>query len=205
MNNEPTYIPLGTRCSPAVVLKHLGLRKEALPFDWIDCPLEQIAEFIKQEPEHIKGYLQTYFKDVDRTNFRHRFDGTWFPMDFNPINDDEGHKTINEADFNDVVDKYVVRFKRLHQLLFHAPKLVFLTIMPFYMEENVGKYIKLEEQLLKKVKGSYKLITVNVLPLPGSAKNMLNLNVELTDNFDVFNAAVVEKMKSEEVQSFIAL
>ncbi len=111
---------------------------------------------------------------------------------------------VNEADFNEVVEKYVVRFKRLHELLFHAPKLVFVTIMPFCFEDSVDKYALLQEEVLKKVKASCKFIAVNVFQTGQKKGNMLNFNVELTDSFDAFNATVAEQFKSDEVQKFLS-
>ena len=46
------YIPFGPSCYPAILLNHIGLRTQSLPFDWIFA-----------HPEHIKRSLDQDFND----------------------------------------------------------------------------------------------------------------------------------------------
>lgn len=196
IEQPPIFIPLGTTPSAAVVLKHLGWRTESLPFDWIECPLEQITEFVKQDQQNIKGYLQTFFKDVDMRDFRHRFNGTWFPNDFTPAADENGNRQVNQADINDVIDKYVVRFKLFNELLAHAQNLVFVTVLPFYHEENATKFKLLKQELLKKFKGKERsFFTINLYSNDKSVREHVNLNYELDEDWDKFHQSIATDLR----------
>ena len=118
------YISLGYDCSTASILRDLGLRKYALPFDWIRttplgiylCITDNFEQFHKNlELEKTKSCL------VDKYGFDYPHD---YPTIFDSTNEPgDGH--IGEATIIDgwekyheiVLEKYRRRIERFHNLL----------------------------------------------------------------------------------------
>jgi hypothetical protein len=107
----PIYIPLGTNCSPANILKLLGLRKHALPFDWIRADLHALCNMVYESYTHhafgngIENWVNEYL-DAVKPDAWHRRDHAWFVHDFVPGNHSEGIRI-----------KYIRRFTRLYEYL----------------------------------------------------------------------------------------
>ena len=43
------FVPLGCNCSPAMVLRKLGLRQVALPFDWTAVDVQTVIRCLKED------------------------------------------------------------------------------------------------------------------------------------------------------------
>jgi len=106
------YISLGYECSTATTLRDLGLRKAALPFDWIQASAKGISQCIL---ENFTNFHRGLYLNEERARIIGEY-GFQFVHDY-PVNDDEKivdswkdyHKEINA--------KYIRRIARFHQIL----------------------------------------------------------------------------------------
>lgn len=120
------FIPIGSDCSPAKILKEKGLRILAFPFDWVICPIYSIYKLLSNSFENFMDNIivlekdyRMLFNENDQTlelivsNLKIypvidvKYD-LLFPHDFN--NDDE-NTIIN------VKNKYKYRINRLLKIL----------------------------------------------------------------------------------------
>lgn len=119
------YIPFGGHCGPAMILDKCGLRKEALPFDWVFAL-----------PEYIKDSLDTDFSkwfDLDNLEVLDRKDGHYqtncliYPITSN--SKDEVLSFFNHHDMSDpIVQKtYRRRIERFKNIIDSDEHVVFLT------------------------------------------------------------------------------
>lgn len=122
------YISLGSECSCAATLRHLGLRDYALPFDWISSDPIKIYTCIMDD---FKGFHRNLTLNYKSTRLIDDY-GLEFPHDY-PTSSEEtnvGEGVIGEAKIIDdwekchdlVLEKYKRRIERF--------KTVFLSSTP---------------------------------------------------------------------------
>ena len=148
------YIPLGTRCSSAFVIRDNFKKREcSLPFDWLDMPITAITNFLSFGPLEIDEKIDEYFKELG-TGHKHT-DGTWFPHDIEFI--DKTWKLKTETK-----DKFLKRLKRFNDLIQTENNFfLFLTVI---LEKGMYKtedFNKLKELIDSKVHNCA-FITINL-------------------------------------------
>ena len=57
------FIPIGSDCSPAKILKEKGLRILAFPFDWVICPIYSIYKLLSNSFENFMDNIIVLEKD----------------------------------------------------------------------------------------------------------------------------------------------
>ena len=110
---EYNFITLGFNCSSATVLRDLGLRKTALPFDWI------VVNNVNKIINCIEDNFQKFHKNLHFIMDNHWLEdeyGIQYPHDY-PVNDNEEicDDWINYK--TDVLKKYERRIERFHNIL----------------------------------------------------------------------------------------
>jgi hypothetical protein len=117
------YISLGSECSCAAALRHLGLRDYALPFDWISSDPSKIYSCIVDDFKEFHQNLTLNYKStrlIDEYGFEFPHD---YPTSSEDINVGEG--AIDEAKIIDgwekchdlVLEKYKRRIERFNRIL----------------------------------------------------------------------------------------
>ncbi len=106
------YISLGYECSTATTLRDLGLRKVALPFDWIQISPTGISKCIL---ENFTNFHRGLYLNDERTRIIGEY-GAQFVHDY-PL-DAEDHVIDNWKDHHqEIYAKYLRRIERFHQIL----------------------------------------------------------------------------------------
>jgi hypothetical protein len=188
------YIPLGTRCSTAYVLRdNLGLRRQSLPFDWVDIPIQNIKQFIDIKKNEIPSFIDNYFNQIPKTHDRHP-DGTWFPHD-------KFTGEIYEDALSDIKDKYCKRLERLHDLFQSDKRLVFLTVFSEYNPYNIGSFLELKGVLSNKCLITPFFISVNLFFETGSDGRMTASSL---NEFDHVDYSIEKKNTDTEFKEFEA-
>ena len=137
-------ISIGDHCAIPIILRSLGLRKEAFPFDWND---------------HVDGYLNTnilynisLIEKLNDNNARQiatEYIGDAFSNKIRMMNSETGIAFPHEPkhnNINDFIDKYERRFSRLYNNLSSVNYFVLLT-RNYYIEEE--EFIKIINVLQK--------------------------------------------------------
>lgn len=181
-----TYIPFGTRCSAATILKeNLHKRGQALPFDWIDIPLKSLASFIPESRDHIENHVFEYLMGVE--NQRHTIHDVWFVHDF-----PKGRKETPE-EFEEIKAKYIRRFNRLFDVLEQRGKIVLLTVIPHINDDNGVYYEEAVDKVCSITKNPVLPLSVNLYEHK-SVYEMNDLRVQFKDDWDLFHKEVAKKL-----------
>lgn len=184
------FIPLGTRCSSAFVVRdNIKKRELALPFDWLDLSIISICQFVKlNSHEDVIDYVNLYFEkigedphkheDSDILNYSKHPDGTWFAHEIELI---DGAYKLKPGTKN----KFIKRLSRLIQILNSDEFCVFLTIMFEEGMYSFEDYETLKNILRSKVKNNAIFITVNLGNEPDfHIENHFNFRIPQLDKFD---------------------
>jgi len=138
------FITLGFNCSPAIILKDLGLRNYSLPFDWILTNNIQIIHCIEDD-------FKKFHKNLQFTLNNHWFIdeyGIQYPHDY-PVNDD-GTIINNWQNYHiEVLEKYERRIQRFKDIMNSSIPIIALYYGPYryavfmkkYMEQKYNKTI----------------------------------------------------------------
>jgi hypothetical protein len=124
--DEYNYMSLGNDCYPAMALRDLCIRKEALPFDWVLSSADSITECIKDD-------FKYFHKELKLVNNNSRLCdkyGFLFMHDYPTLNEKRNYldsdsifyseNTIvdNWKDYYDnIIEKYQRRIVRLNEYL----------------------------------------------------------------------------------------
>ena len=96
------YYSIGSDCHPAMVLKHLNLRRESSPFDWLDTKCISVFEYFH---EHIITDFKYFLYDLEKNErsqpYSKKYPKSIFLHDLDIIEN------------NNVNEKYVKRIQRL--------------------------------------------------------------------------------------------
>lgn len=98
------YISLGYDCSPASALRNLGIRTEALPFDWVVSSLQLITHCIEDN-------FSNYHKDLQFNGSKKRLIdryGFQFPHDYPLQNNIVDYSKIGEGIFGEETNKQII-------------------------------------------------------------------------------------------------
>ena len=129
------YLSLGTDCSPAAVLKNIGLRDYALPFDWISSNPAMIYNCIMDDFKMFHQNLKINSKGsrlIDEYGFEFPHD---YPTTKKLVDKSEvGEGTVSEAIIIDswencqdiVLEKYRRRIERFRTILSSAEPIIVL-------------------------------------------------------------------------------
>lgn len=193
MTEEIIYFPLGTRCTTASMLADVFKKRVAsYPFDWIDIEFSVIQKMLNIEYDNIEAYFTEYFKNVRVSTQRHVEDNTWFPHDFIDASGLEAIQIMTE--------KYIRRFKRMHELFESGKDILFLTITPFIYERNYSVYFQIMRLLQQKVKGKSQFIAVNITDVDFSTEHFTHFHIPLVrdDNgWELFEKSIAEKLQND--------
>ena len=181
---EYTFFPLGTRCSSAGTIYDLGKRKHAYPFDWMDIELSSILPFLNIDRGEISDYLTAYFLGVNKKTMRSDIDNTWFPHDFG-----KGYVSTKK-----VIEKYLRRFNRMHDLFESGKNIAFLTIIARADDNNRAPYIGIQNKLQGIVKGNVAFISVNLSDQQLGGDNFTNLVIPIGDSWDTFHDEIKKQI-----------
>ena len=183
------YIPLGTRCSSAFVIRdNIEKREFSLPFDWLDMPLTAISNFISVKYENIDNFTNNYFDELGSAHIH--ADGTWFPHDIVWHNNTWTLKPNTK-------EKFARRLKRLSELLITDGFFVFLTTIIKEDKYEFDDFEKLKIQLEEIVgKENCVFITIN-LGKDFINENHYNYLIEPADDDDglkIWEKNIAEKL-----------
>lgn len=167
--SKTIYIPLGTRCNGATIIKeHIKGRQFSMPFDWIDIPIKNISKIIGFSLEEFRDYLLQV-----KSNTQRHPDGTWLPHDIDYVD----HK-LSEV----IISKYQRRFERFKQVLSEENDLCFLTVLAHASGQmgDAHDFYVLKDIILSKTKNKCKFITINLSKEDfESTSNHFNFHVPL--------------------------
>uniref|UniRef100_A0A6C0JJI1 Papain-like cysteine peptidase n=1 Tax=viral metagenome TaxID=1070528 RepID=A0A6C0JJI1_9ZZZZ len=107
------FITLGFNCSSATVLRDLGLRKTALPFDWI--VINHVNKFINCIEDNFQKFHKNLHLIMDNHWLEDEY-GIQYPHDYS-LNDN-GEICDDWMNYKtDVLKKYEKRIERFHNIL----------------------------------------------------------------------------------------
>lgn len=159
-NIKSIFIPLGTRCSAATILKdHFKVREFSLPFDWIDIPIKNIVQFIERfssSEEYLINYVTDYI--IASQGQRHP-DGTYFPHDFV-----SSHFSTETDMMRYTIEKFQRRFLRLREVFksTDSRKIFFTVCSQVQSEESEREYTYLTYTIKHKLSSAPVFIAVNL-------------------------------------------
>lgn len=120
------YIPIGTNCSIASYLRHIGYRKEAFPFDWTVTPIQSAIELINNGFEDFfKKENLVFLEPTNRLLFKENgIDVQVSEEIITPVYD-KRYNILFVHDFSEnaqeeyelVKEKYMKRIKRIKDVL----------------------------------------------------------------------------------------
>lgn len=134
------YISLGYECSTARTLRDLGLRKAALPFDWLQTSAIGISRCIL---ENFTNFHRGLFLNKDGTRIIGEY-GFHFVHDYRDDKDDsvvDNWKDRRE----EINEKYIRRIARFHQIL-ESPE----PIIALYRGGDFSEIFILKDAFLKR-------------------------------------------------------
>src|SRR6185503_3087545 len=136
MQNQLTYFPLGTRCNSASIIRDgLGHRQASYPFDWIDVDLKTLLTYLQVPVAEIETYFTKYIMQLSLVS---KVDGAWYPhelIDNEPVPNIETGPVLKA-----IAQKYIRRYKRMHDLFASGQNICFLTVMPYTFPESEATY-----------------------------------------------------------------
>ncbi len=189
---KTVFIPLGTRCSAATILKdHFKVREFSLPFDWIDIPIQNIEQFIERfsgSDDYLKDYVTDY---ILKSSSQRHLDGTYFPHDFIPWHFNSLLEMVQATS-----EKYRRRFLRLKEIFKSSDRKIFFTVFS-QPQSDVGKnsYSLLATSIRRKLTSSPVFITVNLYDYDFNADNY-DFNVGVVDpSFFNFHVPISKPLK----------
>lgn len=97
------FISLGNRCISAMALANLGLRKEAFPFDYIDCQPEWTLGYLKDPESFLPKTRDEMTLDVEHKDFYRNKQTVGF-----------AHFNLTDQ-FDEHREMFMRRFKRFHE------------------------------------------------------------------------------------------
>jgi hypothetical protein len=163
--NAPIYISLGSSCGPAMMLRDLGLRDKAYPFDWIVSPYESILESINDD--FTKFFSSLNINPIYNEGVTNYY-GFYFPHDWPTIkkpniydikSSDFVKKGIIHANWNEatpiVQERYSRRIKRFTNACLGQNKIFFIRT-----DIDGDTTASLEESIKNK---SYAIKLVNII------------------------------------------
>jgi hypothetical protein len=180
-NNNCYLIPLGHRCSSAIVCKHANLRKFSLPFDWT----------IPLYPSNVKKVLENDFQDfipdVHNNIFTNKYN---FCLAHFNTNIDEG---INE---------YKRRIDRFNNIINEGKKIYFVYVNEDYLYNNNYRSDEFNDNIFSQMlelelflKQKYANINYNILyfdfkqhNIPSNS-NIINIVLSSTILYNLYEEA----------------
>jgi len=139
--HDTVFMSLGLDCTPAIELRSLGLRKTAMPFDWLRSTPSSISNCIRAE---FSGYHADLRLDpvservVDGLGLEFTHDYPTLESYENPVRTTEGW----EAYISIVNEKYQSRIQRFIALLRSNLPVVILCTMNFVDIEKVREAMR---------------------------------------------------------------
>lgn len=198
---NPIYIPLGTRCNSASIIKNgLGIEQASYPFDWIDIGLPAILEWLKVPEDKLIEYTYAYIKKLTLIN---KDDGTWFPHEM-LYDGGENVPELWDKITNNVACKYVRRLKRLHLMLKAPSDILFLTTMPEtkdggLLTNNINTYEEIKRTIVNLVPhGRCFFVSINLFRADKQIGNgnLFHINYHIpTTDWAVYDHTITEKLK----------
>lgn len=186
---EVIYIPLGTRCSSSSIIDgYFKKRKFALPFDWIDIPIEALKKFF--HIENIDSFCDSYFNLDNISHQRSRMDNAWFPHHLLDGNNVEGEVLL-------LKDKFSRRLKRMYDVLNSDAHLIFLTTWGHVSNQDPA-YFELIESINSIIKNKATFISVNLLDVDVILTRCINFHVPLT-TWEQYDIEVARKLREHEM------
>jgi hypothetical protein len=131
------FITIGKDCSPATALKNMGLRKEALPFDWVESKVNALDKCFAENFERFHTKL---YKNKIKTRMIDSY-GFEFPHDYPTIQQDISGQLIPEyyiadgweSQYDVIKAKYGRRIDRFRNILSDPAPIIVLC--RYYMSE----------------------------------------------------------------------
>ena len=122
------YVPLGERCQSTFLVKELGFRTQAFPFDWITSPIDSLVKCLETDFEgfHLNLQLEwnaatgVYSQITDGLGFRFHHDYPTSSMNVFTDESEVGEAPIvdNWRDFHDAtLEKYGRRIQRFRDTM----------------------------------------------------------------------------------------
>lgn len=175
-----TYVPLGTRCSAAYVVRdQLKKRQFSLPFDWIGMPgIYPMIKFFGVELKDVDDFMYEYFQKVRIDTQRHP-DEMWFVHDVVGITGDNGEQVMRQ-----VKEKYIRRFKRFIELLKSGKPLVFITVMGSASIDDALHFEELKTTIRAAAIGTCFFITVNLVKTYFEKPDHVNFYIPIDESAD---------------------
>ncbi len=185
--NKIQYIPLGTHCSAASVLRDkFQLRDKSFPFDWISIPCPAITSLINMPQDNIDQYVSDY---LDQVRSQRHPDGSYFPHHFIATND-------YESQLSDLKARFSFLYKRLFDTLQSDALCVFLSVFHEPNENESEDYFKMIDAVFSKLKlSSCFFVSVNVLDLHFN-RNHYNINVPHNGHNGEWEERIAVKLNS---------
>lgn len=190
MKDKVTYIPFGTRCSAATVLKeYLHKREASLPFDWIDISMKALINFIPESRGNIRNHVYHYLGEI--VDQKHPYDETWFVHDF------PKGRHATEKEFQQICDKYIRRFNRLFDNLNSGYKIVMLTVIAHVNDDNLIPYEVAADKIGEMCRGPFYPVVIN-LSEHDTNFDVINLSVLFEDDWTKFHRDIAAKLTTHE-------
>lgn len=215
-NDKYNFISIGNDCSSADALRNLGLRKFALPFDWVQSFPNSIETCIKT---NFSKYHTNLFYNNNKSRLIDSY-GFQFPHDYPVIKMDnmciENHDNIenyfiiegnkenpiveNWIDFyGEVKKKYERRIKRWNTILYDKTKPII--IFSRYSSKNAKHLLNFLMKYYSR-EDLYMINTTNSVNFEDFHKNIVYINTEM--NPKIWNNIEIWKNGYEKIKTIIS-
>ncbi len=185
---EAIYIPLGTRCSSCSIIDgQFGLRKFALPFDWVDISVSSIQHMITVQD--VDDFCEKYFSPKNISKQKSIVDQTWFPH----------HLTDPDKFYIELAalkDKFCRRLKRLREL-FSNPEIDFVFLTTWgHVGDNEQDYYRLIDTISSIIKRYAFFISINLSERQYIIGKHINFNIPLGETWEQYDIDVANKLRT---------
>jgi hypothetical protein len=177
-DNEYDYIiPLGFNCNSANACRIAGIRKEKLPFDWMQITeLSESGRFLsyhKMLQDMYNNCLKFDIKKNSTNNFSILNYKAWIPHE------------QGDSDCSDIIEKYIKYFNRLKNILESNSKILII-ISETYVKDYNKDIVKIHKNFLTNYypNNKYYFLTINIDKNFINTKQQLNILLDGKDNFE---------------------
>ena len=183
-DNEYDYIiPLGFNCNSANACRIAGIRKEKLPFDWMQITeLSESGRFLsyhKMIQDMYNNCLKFDIKKNSTNNFSILNYKAWIPHE------------QGDSDCSDIIEKYIKYFNRLKNILESNSKILII-ISETYVKDYNKDIVKIHKNFLTNYypNNKYYFLTININKNFINNKEQLNVVIDIKDNLEDSNHSV---------------
>ena len=111
---EPLFVSLGYFCHIAIATRDVGLRKTAMPFDWlVTAHYQGLIDVLNDRFEHFTD-INCFAKQKGKIAPLNKYYRFGFPHDFNPNNLSEEEEKAQWLKFKNKYDRRIERFLNLN-------------------------------------------------------------------------------------------